>query len=172
MTRSQLVLKRLRVYSNKLVAYDENFHAGVNIIRGTNGSGKSTIADFIYFALGGEFDGWKDAASLCTEVVAEIEVPDGRATLRRSILSRVAPVQVFFGQMDVALSSAIEMWTQYPLHRSDNNESFSQLLFRLIGFGPKRTVSSNTSSCSGGNSKRDRILAADDECDRKNFQSY
>lgn len=66
--QSFLALCRLRVLRNAHVVYDHAFHHGVNIIRGENGSGKSTIADFIFYVLGGEFDDWKDAANRCTEV--------------------------------------------------------------------------------------------------------
>ena len=44
-----LILKRLAIYSGSYVAYDENFHSGVNVIRGANSSGKSTILNFIFF---------------------------------------------------------------------------------------------------------------------------
>ena len=44
-----LKLNRLIVYTLKGgVAYDEYFHEGVNIIRGHNSSGKSTISNFIF----------------------------------------------------------------------------------------------------------------------------
>ena len=59
---SYLRLNRLRIGRRGRIAYEQGFHEGVNIIRGQNGSGKSTIADFIFFILGGEFDDWKDAA--------------------------------------------------------------------------------------------------------------
>ena len=36
------------------VAYDEQFHHGVNIIRGTNSSGKSTVMRLLFYALGGD----------------------------------------------------------------------------------------------------------------------
>jgi predicted ATPase len=51
MTRSFLALKRVRVTAGASVEYDQEFHHGVNVIRGENSSGKSTIADFIFFGL-------------------------------------------------------------------------------------------------------------------------
>ena len=54
-----LQLRRLRVLKSGRPVYDQAFHEGVNIIRGDNGSGKSSIADFAFFVLGGEFDNWK-----------------------------------------------------------------------------------------------------------------
>lgn len=51
-----LRLARFVVLKGDSRAYDEDFHAGVNIIRGDNGGGKSTVADLIFFGLGGEVD--------------------------------------------------------------------------------------------------------------------
>ena len=45
-------LNCLRILNEDYVAYNEEFHAGVNIIRGQNGTGKTTIADFIFYILG------------------------------------------------------------------------------------------------------------------------
>jgi predicted ATPase len=61
-------IRRLRVLRKGRAVYDQGFHSGVNIIRGENGSGKSTIADFIFYILGGEFDNWKTAAADCNQV--------------------------------------------------------------------------------------------------------
>ncbi len=112
-------------------AYDQQFHLGTNIIRGENGSGKSTISDFIFFALGGEFDAWKDAASLCDEVQAEVQTATAFITVKRSTESRQAAAFVFFGRMDKASSSGIDGWERFPIRRgSDTGLSFSQFLFR------------------------------------------
>lgn len=48
-----LRINRLRVMRGGEAAYDQLFHDGVNIIRGKNGSGKSTISDFIFFCFRG-----------------------------------------------------------------------------------------------------------------------
>ena len=59
-----LMLNRLVIYRGGQAAYDEHFHEGVNIIRGENGSGKSTIMDFIFHVFG-EVGGWKEYAFRC-----------------------------------------------------------------------------------------------------------
>lgn len=127
-----LRLNRLRVMRRGETAYDQLFHDGVNIIRGENGSGKSTISDFIFFILGGEFEGWKEAASLCDEVQAEIETSKGKITLKRSTQSKASPVHVFFGSWEKAKDYALDGWQSFPLKRQARNESFTQVLFRAL----------------------------------------
>lgn len=47
-----LKINRLVIFTkNGQIAYDEPFHDGVNIIRGNNGAGKSTIGNFIFMYL-------------------------------------------------------------------------------------------------------------------------
>ena len=127
-----LQLNYLRILQGVHVAYEEQFHEGVNIIRGQNGSGKSTIADFIFFILGGEFDGWKDAAGHCDEVQAEIQTPRGKLTLRRRAAKSQEPILVYFGSMADALESSVEGWERFPIRRQANRESFSQVMFRSL----------------------------------------
>lgn len=127
-----LRLNRLRVMREGKAAYDQLFHDGVNIIRGKNGSGKSTISDFIFFVLGGEFEDWKETASLCDEVQAEIETSKGKIALKRSTRSKTSPVQVFFGSWEKAKDYALDGWQSFPLKRQASNESFTQVLFRSL----------------------------------------
>lgn len=133
MTYSHFRLGRLRVLRKGVAVYDQTFHAGVNIIRGENGSGKSTIADFIFYILGGEFDNWKTVASRCDQVQAEIITRGGALTLRRDIGRAQTPMHVFFGLMEEAEKSGLDGWESYPIRRSESRESFSQILFRAAG---------------------------------------
>ena len=52
--KPNLQLRKLRVMRGTIAAYSADFHEGVNIIRGQNASGKSTVVDFIFYVLGGE----------------------------------------------------------------------------------------------------------------------
>jgi predicted nucleic acid-binding Zn ribbon protein/prefoldin subunit 5 len=122
----------MRVLSRGKTVYDEKFHQGVNIIRGQNGSGKSTISDFIFFILGGEFSDWKDAATRCDEVQAEVKTSNGVMTLRRHTDSKTSPVYIFFGSFAEAEGYALEGWQRFPIRRQENSESFSQVLFRSM----------------------------------------
>ena len=132
MAYSYLILNRLRVVGRNSVAYDQVFHQGVNIIRGQNGSGKTTIADFIFFALGGEFDDWKSEATRCDEVQAEISTPRGLLTLRRETSSSRAPMWIHFGNFEEAQTRALDSWERYPIRRQGNQISASQVLFRSM----------------------------------------
>jgi len=44
-------LNRLIVFRRGQRVYDQEYHEGLNIIYGTNGSGKSTIADLIFYSM-------------------------------------------------------------------------------------------------------------------------
>ncbi|WP_417834346.1 AAA family ATPase [Thalassospira xiamenensis] len=128
-----LQLRRLRVMSGGKAVYDQEFHSGVNIIRGKNGSGKSTISDFIFFSLGGEFDAWKEYASRCDEVQAELKLTGGYLTIRRDTLAKRSPVKVFFGRYKEASRQSLDSWHTFPLYRQAGKESFSQVIFRMMG---------------------------------------
>ena len=103
------------------------------VLIGSNGSGKSTIADFIFYILGGEFDNWKTVAANCSEVQAEVATQGGVLTLRREIGRAQTPMQVFFGPMTEAEQHGLDGWETYPIRRSESRESFSQVLFRASG---------------------------------------
>src|SRR3954451_10981089 len=125
MTRSFLALKRVRVMAGSSVEYDQEFHHGVNVIRGENSSGKSTIADFIFFGLGGEFDRWKDAASRCTAVRLEVETASSILTLHRAIGGKLEPVSVYFGPLADSLEADIGAWQRFPIRRPPGGKDLS-----------------------------------------------
>ncbi len=127
-------LSRLVVLKAGKAVYDQRFHLGVNIIHGENGSGKSTIADFIFFALGGEHKNWRRKASLCDYTLAEVCINGTPVTLRREISELgQRPMGIFWGTLDDAQSGPIDTWSNYPFRSSANKESFSQVLFRSLG---------------------------------------
>jgi hypothetical protein len=140
--KPRLSIKRLLVFSKGRAVYDQAFKLGVNIIRGSNSSGKSTIADFMFFVLGGDVNSWKPEAERCDEVIAEISVNGAPLTLRRYVTanSRQA-MHLFWGDYDTASKSAVEGWNVYPFRRTDRTESFSQVLFRALDMPEVRSDS-------------------------------
>ncbi|KAA0910145.1 MULTISPECIES: AAA family ATPase [Rhodobacterales] len=129
---SFLRLDRLRVMARGKPVYDQEFHAGVNIIRGENSVGKSTIADFIFFILGGEFKEWKPATARVEEVQAQISTPRGKLSLRREKVEGRPPVWVYFGDIEAGGEHGIEGWEKYPIYRGQSNLSFTEVLFRSM----------------------------------------
>jgi AAA domain-containing protein len=133
MTHSFFWIRRLRVMRRGTPVYDQSFHTGVNIIRGENGSGKSTIADFIFYILGGEFDNWKTVAGACDQVQAEVVTQGGVIMLRRDIGKAQTPMAIFFGAMAEAEKHGIDGWEAYPIRRHGSSLSFTQVMFRAAG---------------------------------------
>lgn len=131
-----LKLNRLIIYTlTGKKAYDEHFHDGVNIIRGQNSSGKSTISNFIFYVLGGDFKKWTRAALNCGDVYAEVFINSEPVTLKRTISTNGSqPMSIFWGTYDEAISSSSEGWQIYPYRISDNKKSFSNALFLSLGF--------------------------------------
>lgn len=130
-----LFLSRLLITYRGQPVYDEKFHDGVNIIRGRNSTGKSTITDFIFFSLGGDFASWKPEAERCENVLAEVEANGANLTLRRRVEGlRMQGMEIFWGPMEEALEAPITGWQLFPFRRTETKDSFSQVLFRALGF--------------------------------------
>lgn len=136
MTRFEptLIVTRVVVERNDKPVYDEAFHEGVNIISGTNSSGKSTVLNFIYYGLGGDLSDWSAVARLCSRVIIEVRINGLMATLSRDISpdSTMQPMDIFGGDYAASRQATQSEWTKYPYRSSQNKESFSQALFRLL----------------------------------------
>lgn len=126
-------VRRMLIEREGRSVYDEKFHKGVNIVRGENSSGKSTILNFIHYGLGGDVSEWSEMALLCERVLLEVEMSGKIATLSRLISdTSMQPMDVFFGSIDAGLSADRSQWERYPYRRSQQKESFSQVIFRLL----------------------------------------
>ena len=132
---SSLKLNELFIERDRRIAYREKFHSGVNIIRGDNSSGKSTISNFIFFALGGEFTDWLPEATSCNYVYAEVELNGVVITLKREIQrTQMRAMSIFFGGLEDSLKSNSDGWQTYSYKKSSSAESFSQVIFKTLGF--------------------------------------
>lgn len=133
--RPYLFLNRLVVVTHTgVTAYDETFHLGVNIIRGVNSSGKSTIANFIFFILGGNFENWTTEALKCREVFAEVDINGAVLTLRRYIGEGAnKPMNIFWGNYEASRKNAIE-WQTYPYRQTAQITSYTNILFKALNF--------------------------------------
>lgn len=88
-----LIVTRVVVERNERPVYDEPFHEGVNVIRGENSSGKSTVLNFIFYGLGGDLSDWSAVARLCSRVVIEVRINGNLTTL--SVTLRPRPPVAF-----------------------------------------------------------------------------
>jgi len=114
-------------------AYDESFHLGVNVVRGENSSGKSTILNLIHYGLGGDVKLWSEAALLCDRVMIEAELSGVVVSLSRAIVEKgEQPMDIAFGSLD-SPKIGLNQWKRYPYRRFPSKESFSQVLFRQLG---------------------------------------
>ncbi len=128
-----LQVNRLLIERDSHTAYDETFHPGLNIIRGENSSGKSTILNFLFYALGGELSDWSETALLCTRVTLEASLNGNVATLSRPVSDLPNQhMDIFGGPLEEALKAPRSEWSRYSYRRAQSKESFSQALFRLL----------------------------------------
>ncbi len=142
MMRNNLFLHRLYILTDEgAIAFDEVFHKGVNIIRGDNSSGKSTITHFIFYVLGGAFNDFVPEARKCSVVYAEIEMNNVIFTIKREILkddddniNTQSPLYFFWGKMDESLNPPAEKtWLKFGYNTTVNRKSFSNVLFETLG---------------------------------------
>lgn len=133
MSKSTLIVNRLVVLKGKKKVYDQPFHKGINIIRGWNSTGKSTIMDFLVYALGYEISSWTKEQLLCDSVIAEIFVNGALLCVKRDIAETgQAPMLMFEGGFEASTHDS-KNWTNYSSRRSEKRHSYSQQLFDLLG---------------------------------------
>lgn len=129
-----LIIKRVIAAKEGRFVYDERFHSGLNIIRGQNGSGKTTITQLIAFGLGREVAALKPEILLCDYVYLEVSINGSPYTLRRELESTTRrPLDIFEGSSDQALTADISSWRRFPFNSTSDRESFSQVLFDIMG---------------------------------------
>lgn len=143
MTQNNLFLNRLVIVTDEgKTAYDETFHRGVNIIRGQNSSGKSTVIRFIFFVLGGSYGEFVPEAMRCRYVTAEVEINGHVYTLKRFLdktddgkhVKKNAPMFIYYGSMaECAVDQRPEKWQLFGYNTTNNRRSFSNVLFELMG---------------------------------------
>ena len=153
MMHNTLFLQRLRIVTESgEVAYDELFHRGVNIIRGQNSSGKSTIVRFIFFVLGGYYTDFVPQALKCRYVMAEVCINGTVITIQRFMEKRedgkvngYTPMFVYYGHMDEAIEHRNRVeWQKYPYVTTDKTCSFSNVLFDMLNYPPIKADSNIT----------------------------
>ncbi|WP_316846491.1 hypothetical protein [Pedobacter psychrodurus] len=137
MTENHLFINRLVVYLNDgRVAYDELFHKGVNIIRGNNSAGKSTISNFIFYVLGGEFVDFVPEAKECESVFAETEMNGALITIRRDLIlegdkvKTRTPMYFYWGDFEDSRNPPPDKhWQKFGYRTQANIKSFSNVIF-------------------------------------------
>ncbi len=137
---ANLFVNRLYVITDDdKVAYDERFHHGINIIRGANSSGKSTITHLLFYGLGGDYTHFVAEARRCRRVMVEITVDGATLTLSRPIdkdsEGRVLTqrgMTIHWGTLDEALAGTCQH-ISCGYKTSASKRSFSNVLFEVMG---------------------------------------
>ncbi len=130
-----LRVSELRVFQQGHQAFSCKFHKGVNVLRGRNSSGKTTIMDLLAYSLGAENIPWKPEALLCTETLTEVYLNDNPVCFKRELVANEnqKPISFYMGKIELALKSAPSEWQRYPFKRSEKSFSFSQVIFNALG---------------------------------------
>lgn len=120
------------------VAYDEEFHHGVNIIRGENSSGKSTITHLLFYGLGGEYTHFVNEVRQCSRVMVEVSIDGATLTLSRPIeqdadgrILSQRGMTIWWGSLKEVLNKDCEAQT-FGYKTAAHTCSFSNKLFEVM----------------------------------------
>ena len=142
--KPSLHIDRLLIKQNDKIVYDENFHLGVNFIIGANGSGKTTIIESIIHVLGGDIINKKHEFSNCSNVYAQVNINGRTYVFKRDITNDTSkpPLDIYEGTYEDSQISSENLWSRYTLRRSNNQKSFSEMIFTLLGLPEEKLENS------------------------------
>ncbi|EPK4062870.1 AAA family ATPase, partial [Morganella morganii] len=127
-----IVVKKLYAFKGGREVLAMTFHNGLNVIYGSNGSGKTSVIQLLVYVLGATVTNWKEEAGSCDYVIAEIFVNESTITISREISDSMAGMSIFFGTYDESIKVGKSGWFSYPYAISENKESFSQRIFEIL----------------------------------------
>lgn len=134
---TKLIISRVIVRKDGLSVYDHIFHVGINVIRGDNSTGKSTIMDLISYGLGADIkkQHWKQEALSCDEVFIEVSLNGIIHVFKREIQDAGSkpPIHMKQGRYDESIQS-FDGWTVYGYLKLEDKVSFATRIFDLLGF--------------------------------------
>ncbi|HBA71208.1 MAG: hypothetical protein A2X82_00650 [Geobacteraceae bacterium GWC2_55_20] len=134
-----IVIQRLLIIKDAKPVYDQVFHLGINIIRGDNGTGKSTIMDLIFFALGGDVKGWTAEAASCDAVFCELLLNEKVFTFIREIEQKEkSKMCIYEGALEDSKSN-VTNWQVFPYASSAFKKSFTQIVMNILGMPYHKT---------------------------------
>lgn len=139
--RSSILLKKLIVHSAGEEVYSQEFHRGLNVIRGEHAVGKTTIAELIFYILGGEIkkEQWLYPAKECDYVYADFDFNGNPFCLKREILPGSVPaIEIFSNYYDYG-KGKLDGWIVLGSRRNHSKYSFSQEIFELLGWEHHKT---------------------------------
>lgn len=124
-------LVSLLILQDDNVAFLGNFKPGLNVITGSNSSGKTTILDLIAYTLGMEDVPLKKEALSCDESYLELKINGSSVLLKREIseLTR-RPISIAYEKLNINKLNEYN-WNLFQINRSEKI-SYSQIFFNLM----------------------------------------
>lgn len=132
--KNYMAINRLKLFADGKVALDEQFELGVNVLWGSNGSGKSTVLDLIYYTLGGNDVEWKEVAQHFDSIYLELCLGGDVVTLSRKFDSKMPALEFYWGDLSAAEIAPIQNWVSHSPKSTKERESYSDVLFSLLGW--------------------------------------
>lgn len=137
MNNTKLNINRVVIKKSGAAVYEQVFHKGINVIRGKNSTGKSTILELISYGLGADIkkSHWKKEALSCDEVFIDLFLNKRRFVFKRPIEGDGSkpPIYMIEGDYDKA-SKTLEGWGKYGYMKTEGKVSFASRIFDLLGF--------------------------------------
>ncbi|MCS6122793.1 hypothetical protein [Shewanella baltica] len=135
--KTKLKINRVVIKKSGKDAYNEEFHSGINIIRGENSTGKSTIMELISYGIGADIkrQHWKNEALTCDEIFIDLYLNTRRFLFKRPIEDEGSkpPIYMKEGNYEDDAKS-LDGWHKYGYKKTENKVSFATRIFDLLGY--------------------------------------